>query len=117
MKSGLNSARLYKLMPSWNYDRWGEREYAALALSEIGPAASNSVPPLITSIDKTEVYETDKSKGATSGATFSSQARAEAVRALGKIAPDSTEVVGALTTALHRLDRKSTRLNSSHVAI
>src|SRR6185369_2792295 len=67
---------------------------------EIGPSASNAVPALVTTLDMTELHETDKSTGASNGKSFSPFARAQAIRSLAKIAPDSPLVVSALIDAL-----------------
>jgi HEAT repeat protein len=100
LKSNLKSGTLFKILPTWYYQGWPQRQYAALALGEIGPTASNSVPALINAINQTEIFETDRSKNQGNGTQFSPYARAEAIRALGKINPSSPQVLSASVAAL-----------------
>jgi HEAT repeat protein len=114
-KSSINSSWLYRILPAWNFDGWSEREYAALALGEIGPVASNAVPALIDAIARTEIHETDLSKGASNGRTSSSAARVEAIRALGKINPQSPEVIAALVEAVRQQNMFMRRVTAGGV--
>lgn len=90
----------FKVLPTVRLGNWTRRECAALILGEIGPPASNAVPALIEALTEAVIYETDKSKGASNGQTFSPFARIHAIQALGKIAPDSPAVVSAIIDAL-----------------
>ncbi|GEM_PF-2270064 len=91
---------LFKVLPTVRLDDWRQKECAALILGEIGPPASNAVPALVGQLNFTEVRETDKSKGESNGTSYSPLARAHAIRALARIAPDSPVVVAALIDAL-----------------
>jgi HEAT repeat protein len=90
----------FKVLPTVELGNWGDRECAAILLGEIGLSASNAVPELIGALTKAEVHEADKSKGESDGKAYNDFARAQAIRALSKIAPDSPEVVSALIDAL-----------------
>ena len=91
---------LFKILPTVRPGDWGQKECAALILGEIGLPASNAVTALVESLNFTEVHETDKSTGASDGKSFSPLARAHAIRALARIAPESPIVVTALIDAL-----------------
>lgn len=91
---------LFKVLPTVRPGDWAQKECAAILLGEIGVPASNSVAALVLSLDFTEVHETDKSTGASNGKSFSPILRAQAIRSLAKIAPDSPMVIDALIEAL-----------------
>ena len=114
LKSKLPKA-LFNVTPSSPRIDWQRRQNAAFALGEMGAAADSAIPVLIAAVNQNETTAVVMSDGKVMlGNQWSAEARASAIQALWKIAPESSQVVEVVMGALQQ---KYLATNVSGVAI
>ena len=106
---------LFDVTPNSPRIDWQRRKNAAFALGEMGAAADSAISALIEAVNQNEPKAVAMSAGDVGLANqWSPQARATAIQALWKIAPESRQVVEVVMGALQQ---KYLATNVSGVAI
>ena len=106
---------LFDVTPNSPRIDWQRRKNAAFALGEMGAAADSAISALIEAVNQNEPTAVAMSAGDVGLANqWSPQARATAIQALWKIAPESRQVVEVVMGALQQ---KYLATNVSGVAI